>query len=308
MPFDFTVFMSKINQDNTHFKRFALSSHMDPLIKELKGKTFISPIAKAKIQQWVAFLPHAEQQKYTQTLAYLAQQGCTLVMAIPCKPVMTFEKLQIRTGMYEGYNGAQKQAVMLDPDSVGSPGPRSFLHVHKLTWAPSNGNKPSLATVLTREHVKFLADTQAPPFNNIQDPDREFYMPANGSVATGCENYDDHSSKLPALICRNPRVAGVLRGEQRYQYSTDQGHTWENLPGGEFLLEKSVRKEGNDWIFMFKKTNWAPHNTKRFHFEVHYKIGPAPLYLPRNEGDVSPMNMGTLKDADLKRFACKVVR
>jgi len=303
MPFDFNVFMSKVNLDNTHFKRFARTSHLDPIIKELKDKKFIAPAMKDKLQSLVSALPDDQLKKYTQALGYLNQQGGIRPSVIPVKPVMQFVKFSIAIGLYFGYNGNDRQQIDLDPSKPNSPGPRSFFHTHRLSWSSSNGNPASLSTVWTREHVKFLADTQAPPFNNIQDPDREFYMPQGGAIG-GSSNEDDHSTKLPALICRNPRVPGTLIGQQKYQYSIDSGATWVNMPGGEFLLEKTVRKEGNDWVFIFKKSNWAPLNPKPFHFEVHYTIGNAPLYLPRSEADVPP---GINRTADINQFARKVI-
>ena len=115
---------------------------------------------------------------------------------------------------------------------------------------------------------------------------------------------DDHSTKLPALICCNPRKPGTLIAEQCYQYSVDNGANWQNIEGAGCKIEKTVKQDGADWVFVFKKTNWLPHNTKPFHFEVHYTVGPAPEYLPAKDTDVK--NGGSFND-DMKNWARKVV-
>jgi hypothetical protein len=303
--FDFNTFMAKVKQDNPSFKRFTLTSSLDPLIAQVRGQTVFPAASKAKVERLIAFMPFQKQTEYKQALAYLAAQSGVRIGAIPCNPVMKFTQFKIANSGYKGYNNAgQQRFVMLDPDTPGSPGPRSFVHVHKITWSSSNGNPASLATVRTREYVKFLQDTQAPPFNKIQDPDREFYAPGTAGTTGATEGTDDHTTKLPALICCFPRQAGRLQGEQWYQYSVDNGVTWNNIEGAAYLLEKKVAKVGIDWVFTFKKTNWAPHNTKPFHFEVEYTVGPPPEFLPR---DITDVAQGLNQDADIKRWARRVV-
>jgi hypothetical protein len=166
----------------------------------------------------------------------------------------------------------------LDPGVPGSPGPRGFLHVHRLSWESSDGNPASLHDVETRESVRFRTSTQIAPFNAMQDPDQVFVQGGNNFGLLS--NDDDHSTCLPAIICAHPRVPGTLIGEQWYQYRRRGEPDWTNIEGAAFLLEKSVFQEGPDWVFSFKKTNWAPHNTVPFHFEVHYTIGAPPVPMP----------------------------
>jgi hypothetical protein len=303
--FDINTFMAKVKQDNPSFKKWTRTSSLDPLIAQLRGPTVLTAAGKANVERLIAFLEFPKQASYKQALAYVAAQLGVRVGAIPCNPVMKFVQFKIGKGGYKGYNGAgQDRFELLDPDTPGSPGPRSFVHVHKITWSASNGNPGSLATVRTREHVKFLQNTQAAPFNNIQDPDREFYAPGTMGTTGAMEGYDDHSTKLPALICCYPRQAGTLQGQQWYQYSVDNGATWNNIEGAAYLLEKSVAKVGADWVFTFKKTNWAPHNTKPFHFEVEYTVAPPPDFLPRTDADVHP---GGTEEADINRWARRVI-
>jgi hypothetical protein len=305
MPFNYTLFMAKVREDNPNFKRFARTSHLDPIIAEVKDKTFITPALKDRLETLIAFMPHDHQQKYPRALGHLTSTAGVRVLAIPANAKMKFTGFMIKTGGYTGYNSrGESKNVLLDPGTPGSPGPRSLVHNHTLSWESSNGNVASLATVRTREYVKFLADTQAPPFNAIQDPDREFYGPSADGNAGGTSNTDEHSTKLPALICCYPRQAGTLMAEQWYQYSVDNGATWKNMEGGAFQIEKTVRKEGNDWVYIFKKTNWLPHNTKRFHFEVHYTIGEPPEYMPRRDSDVGSLGLSA---AEMRRYARKIV-
>lgn len=294
-----------MNLDNTKFKNWALTSSLDPLIKELKTNSWGSTAGKAKIERIIAFLPHDKKAKYVQTMAYLQAQLQIRIGAIPANAVMTFETFRVMRGNYKGYKPTgESKIVPLDDQTAGSPGPSSFIHRHKLSWSSSDGLPVSLGQVRTREYVKFLSDTQARPFNAIQDPDREFYAPGTMGATGQTEGIDDHSTKLPALICYYPREAGVLQAEQKYQYSVDNGANWVDMDNGQFLLEKKVRQSGNDWVFSFKKTNWAPLNNKRFHFEVEYTIGPLPEYLPRTEGDY---NKGMEFAGDIKQYARRVV-
>jgi hypothetical protein len=305
MAYTFSQFMTLVRTDNPHYKRISFNSSLDDLIDELKDKMFFSPVTKKKLERLAAFIPHDKQVQYRRSLGFLNTELGIRIGAIPCDPVMKFIAFEYQTGGYTGYNSTGGSTfVMLDPTTPNSPGPRGFVHRHQITWKSSNGNAASLATVRTREYVKFLTDTQAPPFNAIQDPDREFYAPGIQGTTGDMSGIDDHSTKLPALICRYPRVAGELIAQQWYQYSTDNGANWQNIEGAAYLIKKSVRREGNDWVFMFKKTNWLEHNSKKFHFEVDYTIGAPPAYLPRVDTDVASAG-GTA--ADIKKWARRVV-
>jgi len=306
MAFDFNRFMALVKTCNPNFKRFATTSHLDPVIAELKGKTFISPQHREKLEKLIAFIPFDRQTTYAKALDYLTQNGGVQVGAIPAKPVMKFTQFSYVAGHYDGFNQrGEKKKILLSPDVPESPGPRSFVHTHVLSWSSSNGNNASLQTVRTREWVKFDKDTQAEPFNAIQDPDREFFHPGILGSTGALSGTDDHSTKLPALICCNPRKEGVLKAQQWYQYSVDGGVKWHNIEGAAYEIEKRVKKEGNDWVYIFKKTNWAQHNNKHFHFEVMYTVGAAPEYMPRKDTDVE--KIGFAVPCEMKKFARKVV-
>jgi hypothetical protein len=205
--------------------------------------------------------------------------------ARPVRPVMSFERYQVSTGAYKsiGPHG-EVQDVLLgpgtrDPRSKKIPlGPYSFLHIHKLTWSSSSGRLGDLQGVRTREYVTFRGDTQAAPFSEYADPDREFFQ-GGGEGQHGFAQ-DDHSVTLPSLMCAWPLQAGELIGEQWYQYSLD-GVTWTNIEHAAFLLEKRVYQTPDGWVFQFCKRNWAPHNPVPFVFDVRYRIGPQPLSAPR---------------------------
>jgi hypothetical protein len=303
--FNLNTFLATVQIDNPAFKNWAVTSSLDPLIKELKTNTWATAPGKARIERIIAFLPHAKKARYSRSLAYLHLQLQVSIGAIPANTVMKFDAFRVMRGNYKGYKtSGESKIVPLDERTVGSPGPSSFIHRHTLTWSSSDGSVASLGQVRTREYVKFLTDTQAPPFNVIQDPDREFYAPGTQGATGQTSGIDDHSTKLPSLICVYPRQAGLLQAEQKYQYSVDNGTTWVDMDNGQFLLEKKVRQVGNDWVFSFKKTNWAPHNKKSFHFEVEYTVGPLPEYLPRTEADY---NKGMEYAGDIKQYARRVI-
>jgi hypothetical protein len=283
MPFDMQQFMTRVKTGNRLFT--LAKSSLQPLINLLGIKQVFTPTEKASIQRAVAYLPFAKRQRYAQALQYLGQAINISVSAIPCNPRMAFHEYAIHTGAYGGVNSrGEKKLVWLDPRSaqpgaINGLGPFRYLHTHRLSWSSSDGNAASIANVLTWEHVRFLTDPQAPPFNKFADPDRDYYMP-EGGASGATYNDDDHMLRCPAVTCSNPRVAGSLVGEQVYQYSTDHGATWQPIEGAAYLLEKRVYKDGNYWVMVFKKTNWAAHNTVPFHFEVEYTVGDPPDYLP----------------------------
>jgi hypothetical protein len=80
-------------------------------------------------------------------------------------------------------------------------------------------------------------------------------------------------------------AAGTIIGEQSYQYCAKPGYSrdpadWIDIPDSQFLLEKSVYQSGKHWVMCFKKSNHAPKNQVPFQFEVHYKIGSLPTFIP----------------------------
>ena len=316
MDFDWTQFMALLESENSHFKRYKKSS-LDSLISKLKGRATFSADEKKQIRELMACIPYAKQQKYAQTLGNVnTQLGLGIAafpFAVPSNPTMAFTKFEIYTGRYTGHNGhGQSKQIFLIPGHEGNTLPCSFVHVHKLTWESSNGNAASLASIRTREYVKFDKSPQLSPFNAIQDPDQEFRHPGPPhdercmGTKGGTSGVDGHSTKLPSIIAAFPRVAGMLLGEQLYEYSCDDGATWDTMEGSQFLLEKEVFPDGGDWIFSFTKRNWAPHNTKGFYFKVEYIIGAPPEYMPGTIHDVIVDNaMGYT--AEIDKYARSVV-
>ncbi|MBE7158058.1 MAG: hypothetical protein INR62_06425 [Rhodospirillales bacterium] len=308
MRFELNTLMQSIHKDNPTFKRFARTSDMDPLLKLLGPYnviTILKPDFQKQIQRAVAALPPGCRQKYQSSLRYVANTFGVKNSAMPVRPKIAFVKFGYKTGGYVGYNKAGKSDFVMLDGTKGRAGQLGFIHRHKVTWSSSDGNLASLGSVLSREHVKFLTDTQAPPFNKCADPDREFYQPQSGSQATEGGS-DDHSTSLPMLICAYPRVPGRIVAEQWYQYSTDGGRTWTNIDEAAYLLEKSVRQEGNRWIFTFKKTNWAPHNNNPFHFEVDYLINDPAEYMPRDHSDIKA-SLADVDNKDINKHALRVI-
>ena len=257
MAFDWTQFKTLLDSENSHFKRFKKKSSLDALIAQLKGRTTFPPDVKQQIREAMAYIPYDKQRKYAQTLADVNQQiGLGIAafpFAVPANLTMAFTKFEIYLGSYTGYNSiGQSRNITLVPGHQGNTMPCSFVHWHTLTWESSNGNAASLANVRTREYVKFLKSPQLPPFNVIQDPDQEFRHPGpphdQRCMGTKGATYgkDGHSTKLPSIIAAYPRVAGMLRGEQTYEYSCDDGATWGTIEGSHFVLEKSVFQDGAD--------------------------------------------------------------
>jgi hypothetical protein len=201
----------------------------------------------------------------------------------PTNPRMEFIKYRLEEGAYLAQIGVKQDIVTMgigktDPqDPTLKLGPMRFLHEHRLSWESTDGKMSSLKGVLTREWVKFRTPTQDPPFSVAADPDQEFYMgEADASIGEGI---DDHSVRWAALICQFPLTEGSLIGEQWYQYKMP-GEDWLEVPGSAFLLEKTVKQQGSNWVLIFKKTNWEEYNPTPYYFEVRYLIGRQPLSQP----------------------------
>jgi hypothetical protein len=163
--------------------------------------------------------------------------------------------------------------VVLDPGSLH--------HVFDFMWKSTTGSLQSLNTIWTREWIKFRTSQKAAPFNDVMPPDIEFHWGTTTGASAGLGR-DDHSIKPPALVCRFPWVAGENIAEQWYQYSVD-GVEWHNIPGAAYLLTKGVRGSGNNAVFYFRKSNWAPHNMKHYTFEAEYPLRE-PLVFPPKAG------------------------
>lgn len=252
----------------------------------------LTPPQKQQVQELVFEVPHDKQLRYQTAFQYLTTKVGTRICGRPIKPGMKFEKFQVGHFRYDS------SGTIVDMP-VGS-----YHHVFKFSWESSTGNRESLRGVGTREHVKFRTRPSDPPFNFVQaSVPMEFHQGTpDGGQFLSC--HDDHSTKHPSLICAMPRVPGQLVAEQWYQYTIDNGVTWTNIPGAAYLITKGVRAGRNGLVFFFAKTNWAPHNTKSYHFEVEYEIGaqPSPMPVP---GIKLSMQSGT--DAALKEHALRIV-
>ena len=302
MPFVMQQFMTLVKQCNPSFKRFTRQSDLDPLIDALggeSGQTFYTPTHRARINDVVHVLASDKANKYRVALLYLAQELGVDPGPIPCRPKMSLREFGTHMGEYEGINsvGATKRIEL---------NPRSFNHAFKFTWESTNGDLQALRNVGTRENVKWRSDPGGTPFNYVQGKTpMQFTQGAttnNGANSGYC--VDDHSTILPALICLDPRVTGSIVAEQLYEYTCD-GRTWKPIPGAAYLLEKGVRTGGpTGHLYYFMKTNWAPHNTTPYHFEVEYTVDPAPAYMPKPG---TPVAKGLTTKADISDYAHRVI-
>jgi peptidoglycan hydrolase-like protein with peptidoglycan-binding domain len=260
-----------LHSDNKPYGRPKLNmSTGSPNLSRFCGKCLL------KLRGW-----KVADATYTHTPAYAYP-------AVPVTPVMTFEEYKVCDGSYYAANATdptKPDEVLLslgatDPKDTNGVkrvlGPLKFLHVHKLTWASSDGQLSSLKGVRTRERIVFNQPTQASPFCAAADPDQNFAQVGND--ADKGDSTDEHSVMLPSLICEWPLVAGSLVGHQYYEYSVD-GKEWVVMDNAEFRLTKEVYQNTvtNEWILSFEKANWPVTNPTPFLFEMQYKIGDQPF-------------------------------
>lgn len=272
-------------------------SSLDPIFKLLgsHSSTHLSPQVHDEVQELIHFLPYATHQKYADALKVL-ESGGLHICGRPVSPSMHFARFDEGQYAYVGktHDGKDKMVTL-------SPG--SLHHVFDFKWQSSTGNMQSLASVWTREHVRFRTSQRNPPFNDVNPPDLEFFWGETNGATAGYGR-DDHSTKPPALICRFPWQAGACIAEQWYQYSLD-GRTWKNIPGAAYLLHKGVRQSKGVWVFYFCKSNWTPHNTVGFNFEAEYALGAPIAYQPK-AGQQFMRNNGTEKQiADYGRLVSR---
>ncbi|MFO1448177.1 MAG: hypothetical protein U1F61_08485 [Opitutaceae bacterium] len=267
-----TKFRAEAEKVNQTLGRFT-SSSLDPLFKELGNQPTLTPnaVQSERIQEAIFALPFDRQQKYQGALAVLKDAGF-FIGGRPCDPTMNFVRFDMGEFPYVGLDHArQPKLVILKPGSLH--------HVFDFRWKSTTGNLQSLAKVWTREFVKFRTAQTSPPFNDAMPTDLQFYWGESNSASSGFGR-DDHSIKPPKLVCRFPWVAGENVAEQWYQYSLN-GQVWHNIPGAAYLLTKGVRQSGGKWVFYFRKSNWAPHNTKAYRFEAEYPLDPPLAYQPQ---------------------------
>ena len=301
--FQYAEFEKRVKKANPQLSRFTKSS-LEPLMKQLEQvRNVANPAQKKAIQEEIFKIPHDRHQKYKDALAYLTQTLGVKVCARPSDPTMELAYFAAGEFLYEGINSNRQ--MVLSSSHPGYVPVHSYHHVFDIKWKSSNGNPASLAQVGTREHVKFRTQPGGPPFNqNLADTPIEFFHGVSTTGANTCLGRDDHMTKPPALICSFPLQPGELVADQWYQYTIDNGATWENIPGAAYNIIKGVRKSGADWIFYFAKKNWFPHNTKPFHFEVEYKIHP-PMP-PAKPG--SRLNRANGVQANITQYAHRVLR
>jgi len=293
---DAARFQAEARRINPNMGRIKKSS-LDPIFKLLGDhpRTTLAPQLHDQIQELIHFLPFETHQKYAAALQVL-EQGGLKICGRPVSPTMHFARFDEGTYAYVGKtHDGQDKLVNLSPGSLH--------HVFDFKWKSSTGNMQSLATVWTREHVRFRTPQRNPPFNDVNPPDMEFYW-GETTGATAGFGRDDHSTKPPVLICRYPWVTGACIAEQWYQYSLD-GQTWKNIPEAAYLLHKGVRQSKGVWVFYFRKCNWAPHNPVGFNFEAEYPLG-APISHPPKAGQSFMRNNGS--EAQIADFGRLVSR
>jgi hypothetical protein len=265
------IFQTKLAKVNDHMSRFRQSA-LEPLLRALPAVP--GPVLGAlrdAVQECVLNIPHDKQAKYADALGYLAGTANIVVGARPTDPTMELVYYQANQYQYVATDGGQNKP---NTEVPGHQPLKSYHHVFDIKWKSSNGNMASLANVGTREHVKFRTQPGEAPFTDaLADTPIEFFHGQSTSGANTGYGRDDHFTKPPSLVCRQPWEAGELVADQWYQYTLDNGTTWKNIPGAAYNLIKGVRRDNqNRWVFYFSKRNWAPHNTKRFNFEVEYLL------------------------------------
>lgn len=266
-------FRAEAEAANKTLGRFVGSS-LDPILAELGSAASVNadPAKMARLQELIFFLPAERQQKYQKALDVLKSAGL-FIGGRPTDPSMHFVRFDMGEFAYVGLDHkGQDKLVILKPGSLH--------HVFDFKWKSSTGNPQSLANVATREFVKFRTSQQAAPFNAVMPTDMQFFW-GESSSASACFGRDDHSIKPPKLVCRFPWVEGENVAEQWYQYSVDKMVSWHNIPGAAYLLTKGVRRSNGKWVFYFRKSNWAPHNTKAYRFEAEYPLDPPLVYQPK---------------------------
>lgn len=267
-------FQSEARRINSSLGRFRKSA-LDPLFKKLGNhhRTHLSPQLRAEVQELIYHVPHDRQIKYAAAFAVL-QAGGFHITGRPCDPTMNFVRFDQGPFAYVGVGSdGNDQMAILDPGSLH--------HVFDFKWKSTAGNMQSLANVWTREHITFRTMPNNPPFNDAMGTTMHFTW-GDTQGATNGYGRDDHSIKPPKLVARYPLAAGWLITEQWYQYSHD-GVTYQNIPGAAYLIHKGIQLRQGEWCFVFKKTNWAPHNTLTYKFEAEYPIG-APPPVPAKAG------------------------
>lgn len=268
-----TKFRDEAEKVNKHLGRF-LASSLDPIFKELGTQPTVNadPMKMQKLQELIFHIPADRQQKYSAALDVLKAAGL-YICGRPCDPSMNFVRFDQGEFAYVGLDHAGKdKLVILKPGSLH--------HVFDFKWKSTTGNMQSLAQVATREFVQFRTSQQSPPFNSAMPIDMQFFWGESDSASSGFGR-DDHSIKPPKLVCAFPWVAGENVAQQWYQYSLDRKATWQNIPGAAYLLTKGVRQSKGKWVFYFRKSNWEPHNTKRYNFEAEYPLDPPLVYQPK---------------------------
>ena len=279
------AFRAAAEKANSKLSRFKASS-LEPIFAQLGAgfSVMLTDDKKAKVQEAICFVPHAKQQKYAAALQILKAAGF-VIGGRPCKPTMHFQSFREGAYTYVGLDaGGQRMMATLSPGSLH--------HVFDLKWESSTGNMDSLKTCWTREHIRFRSSPQAAPFNSAMGAVMEFHWGETDGAQFGYGR-DDHSIKPPQLVCRTPYVSGSCIAEQWYQCSFD-GQNWINLPGAAYLIHKGIRLSKGAFVFFFKKTNWAPHNTKGFNFDAEYPLD-GPLTNARAPDQQFNRTSGTVK-------------
>jgi|GEM_PF-1802064 len=300
--FDINIFNRHITDKNSHLSRHKVSS-LSTLLRELGGfNGFPTPDKKKAIQNAIFHIPFDKQIKYKIALDYLALETGVKICGCPVEPTMQLQRSGTSEFSYSAIDDNDKPNLStLIPGFIPM---KSFHHVMEFKWKSSTGNMASLQNVGVREHVKFRVPPDSAPFNEHMAGVMEFYHGDSSSGANIGFGRDDHFTKPPSLIVRWPLEPGEVVLEQWYQFTIDNQASYENIPGAAYLLTKGVRKSDKDWVFFFKKENWAPHNNLKFKFEVEYLLLPP---YPRPKPGAKLMRPGQIEDKSLKDYAHKII-
>jgi hypothetical protein len=280
------TYLNHVTTANPLFNKIKDSS-LDPLNNLLRVAPpgGANPAQRQAILELLGMIPHDKQQKYANALNYAVQHLNLRVPGIPYGyPIVTRHRLHEYQVAEAVWNHDQSRR----PDGW-------FRHIMKLEWRSSNGLLQSLAGIWNRERITYMQHPIGPPHRPVimQNTPQTFMWPP---VPTQSSNLgwgnDDHLFMHPSLMVVYPLVAGVLNAHQEYIYSPDQGQTWYDMPGGQFLVDRGVRPPLNGGlpdplVFFFCKRNNPQFNLSvPFHFEVEYIIGPAPQIPPQTYNEV----------------------
>jgi hypothetical protein len=287
MPFVYAAYLNHVTTANPNFSRIKDSS-LEPLNHLLQGApAVLNPGLRQRVLEELGLIPFAKQQKYANALNYARQQ---LNLGIPGIPYAYPVDLRHQFEYYEVAHAAWGHGPQdYRPDGW-------FEHNVRITWSSSNGNMQSLAAIWNQERVTDNQPPWGPPFLAAMIPHTApVYTQGNTQNSSHGFGSDNHLFLHPSLMLAYPIAIGFARSEQQYEYSPDNGQTWYQIPGGQFVFERGVRAPvsgGVHPVFYFSKRNRLPMNARTCHFELEYPIGPPPANPPVNRAVVQGRGEG----------------